>query len=78
MKMQTAPVVGLIAAANAYAIHGTAPGTGYTTTTTLVTSVYETYCPVPTTFAYNNVTYTATVPTTITITSMYLLRSFAP
>ena len=64
MKMQIAPVAGLIAAANAWGT--TAGGTAYTT---LVTTEYTTYCPEPTTFAYKNVTYTVTSATTLTITS---------
>lgn len=65
MKMtQVAPMAGLVAAANAWG--STAVGTAYTT---LVTTQYVTYCPEPTTFAYKNVTYTVTKPTTLTITS---------
>ncbi|KAM0278659.1 hypothetical protein ACHAQH_005046 [Verticillium albo-atrum] len=37
--------------------------------TTVVTTAYETYCPLPTTFGYKNVTYTVTTPTTVTITN---------
>ncbi|KAF3056329.1 hypothetical protein GL218_06576 [Daldinia childiae] len=56
-----APVVGLFAVANAW---------GETAVwTTVVETDYTTYCPSPTTFAWHNVTYTATTETTITITN---------
>ncbi|KAI1376453.1 hypothetical protein F4677DRAFT_78731 [Hypoxylon crocopeplum] len=56
-----APVVGLFAAANAW---------GETAVwTTVIETDYTTYCPSPTTFAWQNVTYTATSETTITITN---------
>lgn len=56
-----APVVGLFAAANAW---------GETAVwTTVIETDYTTYCPSPTTFAWQNVTYTATSATTVTITS---------
>ncbi|KAI0835328.1 hypothetical protein F5Y06DRAFT_276672 [Hypoxylon sp. FL0890] len=56
-----APAVGLFAAANAW---------GETAVwTTVVETDYTTYCPSPTTFAYHNVTYTATTETTITVTN---------
>ncbi|KAI1414384.1 hypothetical protein F5Y13DRAFT_159468 [Hypoxylon sp. FL1857] len=56
-----APAVGLFAAANAW---------GETAVwTTVVETAYTTYCPVATTFAYQNVTYTATTATTITVTN---------
>ncbi|KAK7966656.1 uncharacterized protein PG986_000933 [Apiospora aurea] len=64
--MQIAPMAGLLAAANAWGTTGGAEGTAYTT---LVTTDYVTYCPEPTTFAYKNVTYTVTSPTTLTITN---------
>ncbi|KAI1771932.1 hypothetical protein F4818DRAFT_428344 [Hypoxylon cercidicola] len=56
-----APIVGLFAAANAW---------GETAVwTTVIETDYVTYCPAPTTFAWNNVTYTATSATTLTITN---------
>ncbi|KAI2784631.1 hypothetical protein F4815DRAFT_453671 [Daldinia loculata] len=56
-----APVVGLFAVANAW---------GETAVwTTVVETDYTTYCPSPTTFAWQNVTYTATTETTLTITN---------
>ncbi|KAK6954777.1 hypothetical protein Daesc_004746 [Daldinia eschscholtzii] len=56
-----APAVGLFAVANAW---------GETAVwTTVVETDYTTYCPSPTTFAWHNVTYTATTETTITITN---------
>ncbi|KAI1135133.1 hypothetical protein F5Y05DRAFT_182980 [Hypoxylon sp. FL0543] len=55
------PAVGLFAAANAW---------GETAVwTTVIETDYTTYCPSPTTFAYQNVTYTATSETTITVTN---------
>ncbi|KAI0893345.1 hypothetical protein F4806DRAFT_476672 [Annulohypoxylon nitens] len=56
-----APVVGLFAVANAW---------GETAVwTTVVETDYTTYCPAATTFAWQNVTYTATTATTLTITN---------
>ncbi|KAI0851576.1 hypothetical protein F5Y00DRAFT_12946 [Daldinia vernicosa] len=56
-----APAVGLFAVANAW---------GETAVwTTVVETDYTTYCPSPTTFAWHNVTYTATTETTLTITN---------
>ncbi|TQN64539.1 Clock-controlled protein 6 [Colletotrichum shisoi] len=37
--------------------------------TAVITTAYETYCPSPTTFIHQNVTYTATSATTLTITN---------
>ncbi|KAI5918567.1 hypothetical protein F4810DRAFT_715369 [Camillea tinctor] len=56
-----APLVGMFAAAQAW--------DEYTVWTTVVTTDYTTYCPSPTTFAWHNVTYTATSETTVTITN---------
>ncbi|KAI0135671.1 hypothetical protein F4814DRAFT_402111 [Daldinia grandis] len=56
-----APAVGLFGVANAW---------GETAVwTTVVETDYTTYCPSPTTFAWHNVTYTATTETTLTITN---------
>ncbi|KAI4860757.1 hypothetical protein F4820DRAFT_435956 [Hypoxylon rubiginosum] len=56
-----APAAGLFAAVNAW---------GETAVwTTVIETDYTTYCPSPTTFAWNNVTYTATSATTVTITN---------
>ncbi|ORY71640.1 uncharacterized protein BCR38DRAFT_404702 [Pseudomassariella vexata] len=55
---------GMFSAANAWGQTGTG---AYTTT--VVTTDYTTYCSSPTTFAYHNVTYTATSETVITITN---------
>lgn len=62
-----APIAGLVSVA-------VAGDYDYETTsyTTVVTTAYETYCPEPTTFAWYNVTYTATASETVTITSMLL------
>ncbi|XDG01710.1 hypothetical protein ABKA04_001325 [Annulohypoxylon sp. FPYF3050] len=61
-----APVVGLFAVANAW---------GETAVwTTVVETDYTTYCPAATTFAWQNVTYTATTATTLTITSILPLH----
>ncbi|KAI2608624.1 uncharacterized protein GGS25DRAFT_491033 [Hypoxylon fragiforme] len=56
-----APVVGLIATAKAGGLS--------TVWTTVVETDYTTYCPSATTFAWKNVTYTATTETTLTITN---------
>ncbi|KAI0380812.1 hypothetical protein F5Y04DRAFT_256766 [Hypomontagnella monticulosa] len=57
-----APAAGLFAAAKAWGETGVV-------WTTVVETDYTTYCPSPTTFAWHNVTYTATSETTITITN---------
>ncbi|KLP12785.1 uncharacterized protein LW94_13474 [Fusarium fujikuroi] len=47
-------------------------GTEHSTAETLVTTItsdYSFYCPEPTTFHHKNLTYTATEPTYLTITS---------
>lgn len=54
--------VGLFAMVNAW----TETGAYWTT---VVTTAYTTYCPSPTTFAFSDVTYTATEETTLTITN---------
>ncbi|KAM0333005.1 hypothetical protein ACHAQA_001662 [Verticillium albo-atrum] len=59
-----APVAGLLSVASAAAYDY--EDVVYTT---VVTTAYETYCPLPTTFGYKNVTYTVTTPTTVTITN---------
>ncbi|CRK13311.1 hypothetical protein HYQ45_010409 [Verticillium longisporum] len=59
-----APVAGLFSLASA-AAYGP-EGIAYTT---VVTTAYETYCPLPTTFGYKNVTYTVTEPKTVTISN---------
>jgi hypothetical protein len=68
-----APVVGFAASAQALGtgtgVVGTAVGTGSTVYTTVVVPTYVTVCPEPTTFAYQNVTYTVTQSTTLTITN---------
>ena len=46
-----------------------------TTYTTVITTDYTTYCPYPTTFAFKNVTYTATEATILTVTSKFLTNS---
>ncbi|KAJ9151576.1 hypothetical protein NKR19_g4806 [Coniochaeta hoffmannii] len=61
-----ASVVGFAAWAQAW---GTGTGVDSTVYTTIVVPTYTTYCPEPTTFAYKNITYTVTKPTTITITN---------
>ncbi|KAK1992687.1 hypothetical protein LX36DRAFT_587951 [Colletotrichum falcatum] len=60
---QLLSAAGLVASTQAW-------GTGvHTFYTTIVTTAYETYCPSPTTFVHQNVTYTATTATTLTITN---------
>lgn len=59
-----APVAGLFSLASA-AAYGS-DGIAYTT---VVSTAYETYCPLPTTFGYKNVTYTVTEPKTVTISN---------
>ncbi|KAK1972876.1 hypothetical protein LZ32DRAFT_598085 [Colletotrichum eremochloae] len=60
---QLLSAAGLVASTQAW---GTDVHTFYTT---VVTTAYETYCPSPTTFVHQNVTYTATTATTLTITN---------
>ncbi|KAI0011109.1 hypothetical protein F4779DRAFT_575031 [Xylariaceae sp. FL0662B] len=60
-----APIAGLLAAVNA----DDDDDHESTIWTTVYTTDFTTYCPSPTTFAWKNVTYTATTATTITITN---------
>jgi hypothetical protein len=57
----------IAAAAFVGAVAATGNGTEVTITETV--SSYTTYCPLPTTVVENNVTYTVTEPTTLTITN---------
>lgn len=58
-----------IIAAAAFVGAVVATGNGTEVTVTETVSSYTTYCPLPTTVVENNVTYTVTEPTTLTITN---------
>jgi hypothetical protein len=61
-----APLVGFAVSAQAL---GTGTAVDSTVYTTVVVPTYTTVCPSPTTFAFHNITYTVTQPTTLTITN---------
>lgn len=64
----------IVACASAASNTTAVTSTNVTTSTEVVTQ-YTTYCPEPTTFTEGNKTYTATEPTTITVTDCPCTRT---